>query len=231
MDIFAARCPTDRLKPVRDLETCHNSVLLRETPSNDSRRVFMKFPVLLALLPLAALLTSCAWTPQRVTIAPEIQVPASNVGHGAAVIVRVIDVRPSSRIGFRGLDSEGAEITTEQNLTQVFQQKIIEGLRLQGFKAAAFSEEPARGLKVEIRAVQYTTDMDFMKGIIRVKASLQAQINTEASAYDKGYVAERQETAAEAPRAKTNARMINGAVADVLRKLLEDEKLVRMLAN
>src|SRR5258707_6276957 len=168
MDIFAARWPTDRLKPVRDLETCHNSVLLRETPSNDSRRVFMKFPVLLAFLPLAALLTSCAWTPQRVTIAPEIQVPASNVGHGAAVIVRVIDVRPSSRIGFRGLDSEGAEITTEQNLTQVFQQKIIEGLRQQGVKAPACSEQPDRVLKVENRPGQYTNDMDLTEGMSRV---------------------------------------------------------------
>jgi len=157
--------------------------------------------------------------------------PASNVGNGATVIVRVLDARPSSRIGFRGLDSEGAQITTDQNLTQVFQQKIIEGLRQQGFKAAASSDEPGRVLKVEIRAVQYTTDMDFMKGIIRTKAALQVYVKTEASTYDRLYVGERQETAAEAPGAKTNSRLINGAVTDVLHNLLGDQKLAAMLAN
>ena len=37
--------------------------------------------------------------------------PAS-IGNGVTVVVRVVDSRPTLRIGSRGLDSKGAEITT-----------------------------------------------------------------------------------------------------------------------
>ena len=183
------------------------------------------------LLFVMALLAGCAWVPQKVTIAPHLQMPASNLGNGATVVVRVLDTRLSVRIGFRGLDSKLAEITTDENLASIFQQRIIEGLTRQGFKAVAASEQPARELKVEIRALQYTTDMDFWKGTIRTKASIQAHSKTEDAVYDKLYVAERQQTVMEAPGAKTNASLINGTISDVLQRLLADEKLSRLLAN
>src|SRR2546426_9116013 len=99
----------------------------------------------------ALFLAGCAWVPQKVTIAPKVQVPASNVGNGAKVVVKVLDTRPSLQIGYRGMDSKGAEITIDQELAPIFQQKIIEGLTQQGFKAAPASQEPARVLKIEIR--------------------------------------------------------------------------------
>ena len=157
--------------------------------------------------------------------------PASNVGNGATVVVQVRDVRPSSQIGYRGLDSKGAEITTDQDLAPVVQKKIIEGLTQQGFKAVSAGEEPARMLKVEIRDLQYTTDMDFWKGIVRTKAVLQASSRTEGRVYEQLYAAEREEKAAEAPRAKTNAQLINGVLSHALQRLLGDQRLVRWLAN
>src|SRR5947209_6625721 len=174
---------------------------------------------------LALVLAGCAWVPQKVTLAPKLQAPTSRFGNGTTVIVKVVDRRASTQIGYRGLDSKQAEISTDQDLAPIFQQKIIEGLTQQGFRAVSSTEGPARLLKVEIRALQYTTDMDFWKGTVRTKAALQAYSKTEGSIYDKLYVAEREEKATEAPRAKTNAKLINGAISDVLQQLLEDQKL------
>src|SRR2546421_254315 len=131
----------------------------------------------------------------------------------------------------QGRDCKLAQITNDQDLAPVFQQKIIEGLTQQGFKAVASTEQPARLLKVEIRGLEYTTDIDFWKGIIHTKAALQAYSKNENFVYDKLYVAERQETTVEAPRARTNELLINGVVSDVLQKLLEDQKLAKALAN
>jgi len=179
----------------------------------------------------AALLAGCSWVPQKVTIAPQVQVPPSNLGNGATVVVKVLDVRRSLRIGYRGMDSKLAEITTDQDLAPLVQKQIIEGLTQQGFKAVASSEETARLLKVEIRALDYMTDMDFWKGTVRTKAALQAYCKTQKVIYDQPYVAERTHTAAEAPGAKTNAELINGVMSDVLQRLLGDRKLVSLLAN
>jgi len=183
------------------------------------------------LILLVVFAAGCAWVPQKVTIAPQLPAPASNVGNGATVVVKVLDARPSSRIGYRGLDSKLAEITTEQELAPIFQQKIIEGLSQQGFKAVSSSEQPARVLKVEIRTLQYTTDMDFWKGTVHTRAAIQAYSKTDTTIFDQLYVAERQEAVVEAPRAKTNERLINGVISDVLQRLLGDQKLARLLAN
>ena len=101
----------------------------------------------------------------------------------------------------------------------------------QGFKAVPSSEESARVLKVEIRTLEYSTDMDFWKGTVRTKAALQAYTKMDDLIYDQLYVAERQETSMEAPGAKTNAQLINGVISDVLQRLLADPKLAKALTN
>lgn len=176
-------------------------------------------------------LIGCAWVPQKVTIAPQVQAPTSSIGNGATVVVRVVDSRPSLRIGYRGLDSKGAEITTAQDLAPIFQQKIIEGLSQQGFKAVAASEGPARLLNVEIRVLEYTAELDFWKGTIRAKAAIQAFTKMDGFTFDQLYVAERNESGSEAPAAKKNAQLINRVISDVLQRLLGDRKLVQMLAD
>ena len=194
--------------------------------------VTMKISIRLVFLALAAAFApGCAWVSQKVTIAPQLRVPASNRGNGATVVVKVLDARPSLRIGYRGLDSKLAEITTDQDLAPLLQQKIIEGLTQQGFRAVSSSEQPNRLLKIELRTLQYTTDMDFWKGTIRTKAAIQAYSKVDDFIFDQLYVAEREEAVVEAPRAKTNERLINGVISDVLQRLLADQKLARVLAN
>ena len=184
-----------------------------------------------ALIILVGFLAGCGWVPQKVTISPQAIAPASNVGDGATVTVTVTDTRPTLRIGYRGLDSKLAEISTDQDLAMIFQQKIVQGLTQQGFKVVAYGEAPGRVLKVEIRALEYTSDLDFWKGTVRTKAAIQAYSKRDDVAYDKLYVAERQQAVVDAPRAKTNEKMINGAISDVLQRLFEDSKLMKVLAN
>lgn len=198
----------------------------------ESILVLMKlfFQFMLRVL-AAGLLAGCAWVPQKLSLAPQVRVPASNLGNGATVVVKVLDIRPTSRIGSRGIDARGAEITTQQNVAAILQQKIIQGLNQQGFKAAPSSEEPAQVLKVELRILQYTTAMDFWQGTIRAKAGIQAYLKAKERIYDQPYVAEREEHVVEAPGANTNERLINGAISDVLERLLTDEKLLKLLAG
>ena len=177
------------------------------------------------------MLAGCAWVPQKVTIAPQVRMSASDLGHGETVVVKVQDSRRNLRIGYRGMDSKLAQIRTDQDLAPIFQQQIMEGLSRQGFKAVPAADGPARVLKVDIRELHYSTDTELWQGTVRTRAAVQAYSRTEDTVYSRLYEAEREEKAIEAPGAKTNARLINGAISDVLQRLLEDQKLIKMLAD
>ena len=179
----------------------------------------------------AALVGGCAWTPQTATLKPAPNITPSTLGNGVTLAVRVIDKRQSDTIGYRGLDSQNAAIRTTQNVAALFQEKIIEGLRQKGFSAAPYQDQPGRLLIVEIRQIDYTTDMDFWKGIVRTEATLGASMIKDGVKFEQLYSGKRTENTVEAPGAKTNERLINGAISDALQRLFEDDRLIRYLAE
>jgi uncharacterized lipoprotein YajG len=179
----------------------------------------------------AALLCGCAWTPQSATLKPDPNITPSTIGHGVTVAVRVIDKRESDIIGHRGVDSKNAAITTTQNVPALFQEKIIEGLVRKGFSASPFEGQPGRLLIVEIRQIAYTTDMEFWKGIVRTEVVLGASMIKDGAKFEQFYTGKRTENTVEAPGAKTNERLINGAISEALRRMFEDEHLIRYLAE
>src|SRR5687768_1623576 len=91
---------------------------------------------LIGLLAVGLLSTGgCAWVKQKATLRPEPIVAESQIGRGVSIAVRIVDRRASKIIGYRGLDSKNASITTEQDMTAVFQKPVIDGLRKKGFDA------------------------------------------------------------------------------------------------
>jgi len=178
-----------------------------------------------------ALVCGCAWTPQSAMLKPAPNITPSTLGNGVTVAVRVIDKRQSETIGHRGVDSQNAAITTKQNVAALFQEQIIEGLVRKGFAASPFEGQPGRLLVVEIRQIDYTTDMDFWKGIIRTEAVLGASMIKDGVKFEQFYTGKRTENTVEAPGAKTNERLINGAISDALQRMFEDDHLIRYLAE
>jgi len=176
-------------------------------------------------------LSGCAWVPQTATLKPDINVEPSTLGNGVVLAVRVSDRRPSPVIGHRGVDSKNAAITTRQDVTALFLEKILSGLTRKGFTAEPFEGQSGRLLVVEIRQINYTTDMEFWKGIVQAEVTLVASMVKDGVKFEQVYSGKRTETTVEAPRAKTNERLINAAMTDALRRLFEDERLLRYLAE
>jgi uncharacterized lipoprotein YajG len=186
----------------------------------------------LALAAVAAvLLNGCAWVHQDATLTLTPQIPASNIGKGANVAVRVLDRRQGRVIGYRGIDSKNASITTDQDLAALFQQKIVEGLTRKGFRAVPYVDEPAGVLTVEIRQLDYTTDMEFWKGIVQTTCALRVITSKGGVTFDQTYIGAQKDTAVEAPRARTNERLIGAAMSAAVQRLFEDDRLASFLAN
>ncbi|HKS36880.1 MAG TPA: YajG family lipoprotein [Verrucomicrobiae bacterium] len=180
---------------------------------------------------IAVAFAGCAWVHQDATLKLDPAITPSSIGRDATVAVKVLDHRGSKTIGYRGLDSKNASITTDQDVAALFQAKILEGLSRKGFNAVPHGERPGRPLTVEIRQIEYKTDMDFWKGIIQAEAAINAWSVRDGASYERTYRGQRKDTTLEAPAAKANERLINGAISDALQNLLEDERLIRFLAN
>ena len=175
--------------------------------------------------------SGCAWAPQRLTIKAEPQFSKSTVGNGTTVAVQVVDARPSKVIGYRGLDSELAEIHTEQDVVSIFQNKLIEGLKQKGFNAIPYDGQSTLILRAEIRLIEYSTSTDMWKGSIQAKTVVAAYSKKADRIHDRVYRAEREQAVLEAPRAQTNERLINSAISEVLQRLVEDQNLTEFLAH
>ncbi len=180
---------------------------------------------------LAVFLTGCAWFPQSATLRVTPNITASDIGRGVTVAVRVNDVRPSSTVGHRGLDSKNAAITTKGNVEPVFQEAIMQGLARKGFTPVRYEGQLVRLLTVEVLRIDYTTDMDFMKGSVRTEATLSASMVKDGIRFHQVYTGKRTEATIEAPRASTNDRLINGAISEALELMFKDELLIRYLAQ
>jgi uncharacterized lipoprotein YajG len=180
---------------------------------------------------LALLVEGCAWVHQTATLKLDPQIAPSAVGQGTTIAVRVLDKRKTRIIGYRGVDSKNASITTDQDVPALFQQNIMQGLARKGFNAVAYGESAPHRLTVEIRQIEYTTDMEFWKGIVQVQATLRALSTKDGTFFDRTYLGARRDTVLEAPSAKTNEQLINGAISDAVQYLLEDERLVLFLTN
>jgi hypothetical protein len=94
----------------------------------------------------------CAFVPQKATLAPSLNVAASNEGRNVEIGVRVVDERTSKSLGRRGTAfGAAAEISSDQDVAALVQQQVTEGLQKKGFKVAAFGANAGPQLTVEIR--------------------------------------------------------------------------------
>lgn len=180
---------------------------------------------------LTTFISGCAFVPQKVKIQPMVTVTPGPVPPGSRVVIKVTDKRTSPIIGYRGLDSEMATIKSEQNLAELLQTEIANIFHQRGFQIANDSDDSAPSLRVDLKLLEYKTTMDFWKGGAHAKATFDAHGRRSGTFYEMSYTAERHVTAQEAPGAKTNAELINGAVSEALQKLTDDLGLVRFLAN
>jgi uncharacterized lipoprotein YajG len=180
---------------------------------------------------VAWFVAGCAWVHQDATLALNPQIAPSKIGAGRTIAVRVNDRRTSDIIGYRGLDSQNAAITTTQDIAALFEAKIIEGLGAKGFKAVAFTDQPAGVLNVEVMEIKYTTGLEVLKGSMQARALLRVSTRKNGSDFAQNYHGSREEIIFEAPKAGRNEQLINGAISDAVQRMFEDRRLMFLLAD
>ena len=134
-------------------------------------------------------------------------------------------------LGHRGVDSENAAITSEQNIAVLVRDALVAGYVKKGFNVVIHEGDPGRVLTVELSKLEYTTDMVYWKGIVMTDAVLNVTTFKSGVRFQQIFTGRRKETTIEAPRAKTNERLLNEAITEATKNLLEDPNLLRFLAE
>ena len=185
----------------------------------------------LLVLVIVAVLPGCAFHAQKAQIAPIVQVAQSNEGKGAAIGLRVLDERPSQSLGRRGTAAvaRGAEITTDQNIAAVIQDKVAQGLQSKGYVVKPYGESETR-LSLELRELEYTTSTGFWTGGVHVNGAIKAVGNKPGDSYERMYCSEKERRIMVVPTAGKNEADINESLGELLRGIFEDVGLLRFLA-
>jgi uncharacterized lipoprotein len=182
---------------------------------------------------LLSLLSGCAaMAPQTVLINPDVQVLASQVGKGKTVGLTVTDARADKALGYRTtrLDKDSI-ILTDSDIDNVVQEKIYDGLKNYGFNVEVVAGDAPLLLKVEIQALQYSTPTGSWFGGIRTLARIKAFVKNGGTTYENLYEVENNDRVLIKPDQEKNEELINKVLADVLQRLLKDQKLISLLAK
>lgn len=179
---------------------------------------------------------SCAFKKQEAELNPVVEIATSQIGQGQTVLLKVLDERASKSLGRRGTAyGAAAEITAKEELADIVQQEIAKGLRRKGFTVVdSVSDVATNQLVVEIRTMEYSTSQGFWTGGVHLKGALKGRASKSKNSnknFEQMYRYEREERVAFVPGAKKNERWINEALAETLKKLINDRELLTFLSS
>lgn len=181
-----------------------------------------------------AFLPACALTPQKVDLHPTVQAYSGGPVSGGdrRVIITVVDERPSTKVGTRTLSGMGAEITTAQDVPSIVQNAVREGLQRQGFSLTTDKTPDGRELHIELRALEYAVTPGIVMATLRTGAAMKGIcIVGNARPYEKLYRGEHEESVLVVQFASANEQYINDALSQAIQSLVQDQELIRCLAQ
>jgi uncharacterized lipoprotein len=184
------------------------------------------------LLFAVALTSGCAFSPHKpVVIKPDLQVQPSSIGQGREIWINVVDERPHSTLGTRGVRGIGAEIGVEGDLRIPVCNAMTDGLKRLGFLPVGSRPADGREIRVEIRNLDYTVIQGFWAGTLRTECGLKAVcILGNSRPFENLYRGEFQESIQIIQSDENNERYINSAVSSAINALLSDPELLKHLA-
>lgn len=180
----------------------------------------------LSILPVSA----CTFTPQKVTLQPQVQVSSSNIGNGQIIYLKTLDERTSSAIGTRGISGFGAEITSNDDVASIVHSEISKNLEKQGFEVSNNNIGTTTLLRAEIRNLEYNLTPGILTGTLRAEAAIKGIcVTNKERNYEHLYRGESEEQVFVVQFAEENAVHINNSLSTVIQKMFQDSELLNCL--
>lgn len=185
-----------------------------------------------ALIIAAVLLTACAQSPQRITVAPTLTLSGDMTGNGRAILVGASDQRPSKDLGsLGGVYGNSATLTIANNLEQALTQAANGLLAAQGY--VVNSPDPnAVQFNIVAEKISYEKiDQQPVGNVVKLSATLRADVTRQGETFTGRYSTQSEHPNLARPDPEDNEKYVNDLLSDTLKRMFSDNRLREFLTK
>lgn len=205
---------------------------LRASAKSSTAALWSALLLIVLLIP-----TGCALSPQTVTLTPLVDAAVPAIGRGRPLALTVSDTRASPVFGSRGgLYGDTALIMPGDDVAGSVRRALAERLTAAGFRVLPAGATAPHALSVDIRQLDYRleTPPGLGSGMMhdaRAEAILDAVLTHPGGQHGARYRAGSVRRVVGYPGEADNAALLNEVVAQSLRQLLQDPRLLALLTE
>ena len=184
------------------------------------------------LLSCSFLLAACAITPHDVEMEAEVPDSESRLGQDQKLGLRVLDNRPSARVGQRGHMNLGASITAD-NAAENLEDELRSFYTSLGFQVVDYNDKSADSkLEAALRGLELFVESNFPIGTTsNVNVVIRADAESSSESYAEVYRFSSEEKSFAAPTGDSITDYLNKGLSDVLAQMTTDEDLREVLVS
>lgn len=176
------------------------------------------------------LMAGCAYSPQQITIRPDVRPEGERYGEGRSVLVTAEDQRAVKVIGTRGgLYAETSTISVANSLTDAVAQAASAKLAAQGFSINSLQTDAV--MNIIIDEISYDVPESKITKTIKLAAKLRVELNSGDKTYTGQYQTQSEQQALVSPSAEKNEKLINDLLSKTLQRVFVDPKVVNFLSQ
>lgn len=183
----------------------------------------------------AVVLSSCAFSPQQIVVAPTIDVEAVSYGAGRSIAVAAKNNKAGQVLGSRGgVYQDTSVITVANDLAEVLeelsrQQLIKDGFNVKGFSTLGMDKVPSLQLTVE--DIRYELSEDISPKKLSLTTVISAEAYNGRETYTRRYETSKNYTLLVTPSMKKNTEAVNSAFSETLARIFTDPQLKAFLSS
>lgn len=184
------------------------------------------------ILPILAfiLVSGCAFTPHDVEMKARASDTESRIDESRKLGLRVLDNRPSSRVGQRGHMNLGSSITAT-NAADNLESELRKFYSSMGFEVVDYNDRSASSrLEAALRGLELFVESDFPIGTISdVNVAIRVDAESQSKSYANIYRSSAEKKSFAAPTGEAITNYLSDGLSEALRNMANDEELQEVL--
>ena len=183
-------------------------------------------------LVLLAIVQGCTLTPQNLHLDPVIDVTGLPVTSDTLIGLYVTDSRSTKKLGEVGdPNKEMLDVTLDEDFTVLLTERLTQALETRGFSVVPDSGAMTRSIAVNINSLVLNSVKRPLDFETELKAEVSAAAHNSNEIYDRTYYVRTYRISAGPPYEKHSNQLVNDAVSKALTDMLNDDRLLEMLAR
>ena len=186
---------------------------------------------LVVLLLISVILSSCALSPQTVSIVPVIDIKEAGTGQDTRLAIEVRDTRQGNIIGYRGGIYDTAAISTRGDITGPIHKELVHAFSAIGFTVVNKGDSSDSSLVAELQELNYKIQQKNLIRTVEIFAVMKAQAVKGTKTVTQNIEDRFTKNYPKSPSTGENEKLINDIISRLLQRIVQDDEFISSLRN